>query len=187
MYSLHPYAPTNSSLTLSASLERNQHNHLSVRYYLQDNQNEVIFSPPNHQPNRADNLWEKTCFELFLGFPGSCRYWELNLSPSGDWNLFRFNTYRHGMVEELLIVSLPMEVIRKNHSLTLHSTLDLNPFIHPHQPIDASITAVIILSDKTPSYWAINHCGNQPDFHLRESFSISLNPKESLFFRGYPG
>jgi hypothetical protein len=52
--------------------------------------------PEAAQPQRADGLWEHTCFELFLLDPASGAYLEFNFSPSGQWAAYRFDGYRAG-------------------------------------------------------------------------------------------
>lgn len=53
--------------------------------------------PPMTTPARADGLWRRTCFELFLGEPDSAAYREYNFSPSGEWAAYAFDGYRDGM------------------------------------------------------------------------------------------
>lgn len=50
-------------------------------------------------PSRADGLWHRTCFEVFLMDPTNGSYIEFNLSPSGQWAAYRFDRYRTGMRE----------------------------------------------------------------------------------------
>ena len=46
---------------------------------------------------RKDGLWQTTAFELFIGEKDSSRYIELNLAPTGDWNVYEFTSERQGM------------------------------------------------------------------------------------------
>jgi hypothetical protein len=55
--------------------------------------------PAAAEPGRADGLWRRTCFELFLLDPASEAYLEFNFSPSGQWAAYRFDGYRTGMRE----------------------------------------------------------------------------------------
>ena len=56
-----------------------------------------VLLPTTDHPERKDELWNTTCFEAFLRPQGSDVYFELNMSPSGDWAAYRFNSYRSGM------------------------------------------------------------------------------------------
>jgi len=58
---------------------------------------EALRLPAPVAPARADGLWQRTCFELFLRRPGHAGYWEFNFSPSGEWAAYRFDDYRAGM------------------------------------------------------------------------------------------
>lgn len=121
-------------------------------------------------PIRKGELWQTTCFEFFLGLQNSSSYWEFNLSPSGDWNVYRFTGYRQGMVEEDKITSLPFQMHRESHLFRLDLALDLAPIMPSNTEIDLGITAVIQPQQGEIGYWALTHCGTQPDFHLRDSF-----------------
>lgn len=66
---------------------------------------EALRLPSAVVPARADGLWQRTCFELFLRRPGESGYCEFNFSPSGEWAAYRFDDYRDGM--EQLVVKPP--------------------------------------------------------------------------------
>jgi len=50
--------------------------------------------------NRKDELWKRTCFELFLANRDRPNYYELNMSPSSEWNFYHFSDYKKEMKEE---------------------------------------------------------------------------------------
>ncbi len=60
---------------------------------------ESLVLPHPVRPQREDGLWQRTCFELFIRDPASGRYLEFNLSPSGCWAAYAFETYRAGHSE----------------------------------------------------------------------------------------
>lgn len=60
---------------------------------------EALRLPATVGPARADGLWQRTCFELFLRRVGEEGYCEFNFSPSGEWAAYRFDSYREGMAE----------------------------------------------------------------------------------------
>lgn len=60
---------------------------------------EALRLPRPVTPARADGLWQRTCFELFLRSEGAATYYEFNFSPSGEWAAYRFDGYRAGMAE----------------------------------------------------------------------------------------
>ena len=54
--------------------------------------------PEPAEPERAEGLWETTCFEVFLRPLGEEKYSEWNFSPSGRWQSYDFASYRESMV-----------------------------------------------------------------------------------------
>lgn len=124
----------------------------------------------------TDGLWQHTCFELFaarVGFPQYCEY---NFSPSGQWAGYAFGDYRVRDTTR----SLPpphVRLARLRESLTLSVCLPAGAF---HALGDETadlcfgLSAVIEDASGYRSYWALSHAAGQPDFHRRESFSLSL-------------
>lgn len=161
---------------------------LHLQYKLEANLAQLVVPAPVHPAQRRDQLWETTCFELFLGIPGDPCYWELNFSPSGHWNCYAFADYRQRLPVDdanssdcpLNTESLPMHWLRSADSLGLLLTLDLTPLGLALAPLELSVTAVLEWESGEIEYWAIQHCGNQADFHLRESFSLQLCAPEVL-------
>lgn len=147
-------------------------------------------------PQRRDRLWETTCFEFFLGWVGSAAYWEFNLSPSGDWNVYRFQDYRAGMESEERFLAIPVAVrVMEGQGLELSLSLDLSPILERSGDssegcsgdssgdgsgdssdalLQLGITSVIEAEDGTLSYWALIHPGPEADFHRRDSFVLTL-------------
>lgn len=123
---------------------------------------------------RKDNLWEHTCFEIFLAETGMQNYWEFNLSPSGNWNVYSFSGYRKGMKPEIYFDKLQFEVkILSGILLKLKTTIDLK-FFQYYLDIDVGLSAVIEKNNGVKSYWAVRHPGGIPDFHAREGWLKSL-------------
>jgi hypothetical protein len=48
---------------------------------------------------RGDDLWQTTCFELFLKESDGAGYREFNFSPSERWAAYRFEGYRSGKAD----------------------------------------------------------------------------------------
>jgi len=129
---------------------------------------------PAEAPGRRHGLWEGTCFELFLGLKDSPRYWEFNLSPAGHWNVYRFESYRQGMVEETAITALPLRVQRREDSLSMALELDLRAIVPAGRALEAAIAAVLKSREDEASYWALTHPGPEADFHRRDGFILEL-------------
>jgi hypothetical protein len=175
MFSLRPF-PSNKplpNLSIAGDIARNS-NKIAIRYEVTGELKEIAISPTSNATARKHQLWEETCFEFFLGIKNSEQYWEFNLSPAGDWNVYRFERYRQGMEEEVDFKTLPFTFENQADSLKLALDVDLDKIIAEEQLIDVAITAVIKQKNGEVSYWALTHQGTEADFHLRESFIIEL-------------
>jgi hypothetical protein len=171
-FSLQPFYKSESSdLKITGNITRNIH-HLTIHYILRGNLQDVAIAKLSDTPERKHELWADTCFEFFLGIPNSTRYWEFNLSPSGNWNVYRFDGYRQGMQEETAFTKLPFSIQSQSDSLALTLDIDSEQIVS-QQPLEIGITTVINLNNQL-SYWALTHVGTEADFHLRDSFMIEL-------------
>jgi hypothetical protein len=128
---------------------------------------EDLILPESASPARADNLWEATCFEAFVGL-GDEAYLEFNFSPSGEWSAYRFDRYREKMCDEPAEVEvwleggegwIAVEAAVRAASLEPGSLLGLSAVIHERQ---------------SKSHWALSHPPGQPDFHNRSCFTALL-------------
>jgi hypothetical protein len=172
-FALSSFAPPPASLALTGSVRRDG-NRLSLQYRLEDPQGLVLVPPAAAAPRRCDELWTTTCFELFLAEPGAEPYWEVNLSPSGDWNLYRLSGYRQGLAPEPTIGALPFVVQRDGSGLEVMVTLDLGALPLEGRLLELAVTAVVELRDGEILYWALRHPGEQADFHWREGFGLRV-------------
>jgi hypothetical protein len=147
---------------------------LSIEYQLVGDLTQIEIPSPARLPSRKFALWEATCFEFFLGVPGASNYWEFNLSPAGDWNVFYLDDYRQGLRDEIVFTSLPVQIDRQPHSLSISLNCDLGKIISIEQQIEVAITSVIKVARGEFSYWALTHCDREADFHVRDSFIIKM-------------
>jgi hypothetical protein len=143
---------------------------LALHYLLQGPLHRLSLDGCGGSPQRRDGLWQTTCLEAFLGLPGQPGYWEVNLAPNGDWNLYRLTDYRQGLKPEPSYQALPMEVERQADRLSLSVVLDLTPLVGDAERLELSLTAVIAERAGPLQYWALQHRGAEPDFHRRDSF-----------------
>ena len=172
-YSLMSFGDPTPDLRLEVAIARRS-DLLTIIYSLVGDLFKVVVPEALPDPARRDRLWEETCFEFFIAPKHSPQYWEFNLSPSGHWNVYHFDDYRKGMKVEASFEELPSDVHRQLDSLAVEVQADLGKIVKAGVPIQAAISAVIKRQDGTVTYWALSHCGEQPDFHLRDSFTIEL-------------
>jgi hypothetical protein len=162
-----------AGLTIGGSIGRRADT-LSILYEVRGNLSKVSIPTAAEAPRRKDRLWEATCFELFLGTEDSEEYWELNLSPSGHWNVYRFTRYREGMREETAIPSLPFDVRRDSEALALTAEFGIGRIVPAGRALAAAVAAVIETTDGGKSHWAPAHPSSQPDFHRRDGIALIL-------------
>jgi hypothetical protein len=172
---LEPFAPTawTAAVTMSGSIARRAEV-LAIRYVLRGRLAELVIPDRAARPARRHGLWEGTCCEIFLGVKDLPGYWEFNLSPAGDWNVYRFEGYRQGMTEEPAFTSLALSVRRPPDRLEVALELEIGKIAGADQPLAVGLAAVIEFRDQGLTYWALTHPGAQPDFHRRDGFQMEL-------------
>lgn len=124
--------------------------------------------------NRRHGLWKDTCFECFIGVKGCTRYWEINLSPDGGWNVYRFNGYRQGMAEETAFRALPCTFVETKDDLWLGLNVDLSPILREDHPLELGISCVLKHHDGGTTLWSLCHPGSRADFHHRAGFVLAM-------------
>lgn len=149
---------------------------LSIRYAISGDLSIIAIPAPGNPPKRKDRLWEETCLEFFLGVHGSEGYWEVNLSPAGHWNVYRFTRYRDGMREEPAFASLPFNVRIEPEALRLSLDLEIAKIIPARSALEVGVGAVIKTFKGETSHWALVHPGPRPDFHRRDGFRLNVPP-----------
>jgi hypothetical protein len=172
-FALIPFAPLPPGLDLRISGHIARCGHvLSLSFDLRGRLSAVALPAPVAVPARRYDLWEETCFEFFLGVEAAAGYWEFNLSPAGDWNVYHFAGYRQGMAEAAAFSALPFSVRSGPDSWHLSLEVDLARLVRADQTLEVGIAAVVKLRDGLVSYWALTHPGAEPDFHRRDSFLV---------------
>lgn len=146
---------------------------LAVRYRIHGVPDGIRLPAPQ-PPGPADGLWQQTCCELFIAAGDDPAYREFNFSPSGQWAAYRFTAYRERDAD-YRPPACPQIVLQPlTDGFCLDATLP--PQLVPdNQALQLGLTAVIEAADGSKSYWALAHGAAQPDFHLRESFTLALN------------
>ncbi len=148
-----------------------------LRYHAVGNVEEVKLPVNQGQSRQKDNLWESTCFELFLSEPGKPRYCEFNFSPSGNWAAYNFTRYRDGM-DRLALVQTPEIFMDFSDShFALEATFGL-PDIWAQSELNAGLSAVIEMQTGEKSLWALAHPATRPDFHHRDGFTLKMEATE---------
>lgn len=146
---------------------------LVVRYRVHG-QRDALCIPPPLPCAPADGLWQHTCCEAFIAANDQTAYCEFNFSPSGQWAAYRFSDYREGDTGFAPpgVPQISLQPLADGFALGARLAPQLLP---AGRTLHLGLSAVIEAADGSKSYWALAHCGEQPDFHLRQSFILTLN------------
>lgn len=167
---VHPQTHSVPALTVEAKTARNAGG-LTLQYQIFGNAELLV--PALAKSQRRDELWRHTCAELFVAVPGQDAYVEFNFSPSGEWAVYQFDSYRTGM--------RPIECVPPIID-TWHDINELRMTVRCHLPASLATAAslqlgmTMVVEDREHgiSYWALKHPDGKPDFHHREGFVVEL-------------
>ena len=166
----HPDHPPKSVSQVEARVIGSDASWLRVRWRIEGAQALVV--PPFAGKGRADELWQTTCFELFLKPEQGTAYIELNLSPSERWNAYDFAAYRWDMSER----PFPREpecTLRQGSTFAIFdAAIPLAGL--PQAAAAMALCAVIEEQGGVKSYWALAHPEGQPDFHSPVGLGAAL-------------
>ncbi|NOZ54921.1 MAG: hypothetical protein GXP08_17595 [Gammaproteobacteria bacterium] len=150
--------------------------HIIINFKLKGNNSLVKHPPIASTPQRKDNLWQTTCFEVFTATTASSEYWEYNISPCHNWNVYSFNDYRSKQA-----LAPPFTGMVKIKTLYSNSHLDgITASLPLPQPlvgreIILGINSVLQDINNNLHYYALIHPNLKPDFHDRRGFIMCLN------------
>lgn len=155
---------------VEAKIVGSDKNWLRVRWRIEGTQ--ALVFPPFAGKGRADNLWQTTCFELFLMLGEGPGYSEFNLSPSERWAAYDFSAYREGMAERHAACE-PQATIRLGGSFAIFDAA-IPVSALPSGDCRMNLAAVIEELGGVKSYWALAHRADKPDFHDPACFTATL-------------
>jgi hypothetical protein len=176
----HPATPAPVVRSVEAWAARTAGGDLALAYRLRGDMVRLRIPPPA-APERAESLWEHSCFEAFIGIAGEPAYHEFNFSPSGEWASYAFAAYRQPahlptplpapqLTSRLTAGRLELEVLIAAAALpekAAAATLQVG--------LAAVVEAADVI-DGSHSYWALHHPASRPDFHQRDGFRLELAP-----------
>ncbi len=129
----------------------------------------AIKVPGHTHPEREDNLWKTTCFEIFWQPAKGAYYREFNLSPSSKWACYDFDGFR------LNSRDAPVESISIACSAT-GDELVLEASIASRLPLPAKVALNAIVEDRQGNiqFWALDFPEGKPEFHSEVCRTIHL-------------
>jgi len=171
----HPLALRAATYGIAARAECEASVTAVFRYVLRGEISRVRI-PSVQSAARTDGLWKHTCFEAFIGVPGTAGYYEFNFAPSGQWAVYRFDAYREGMSP------VDLESPPEPRARRFDDRLEVDAVVHLHDLIDLrgatrlllALSAVVEEESGTLSYWALKHPPGKPDFHNSDGFVFEL-------------
>ena len=169
---LHPDSVCDAVVRIDASLAR-EAGYLVLRAIVHGTI-DALRLPSVVAAERADELWQHTCCEVFIRPPGDV-YYEFNLAPSTRWAAYRFDAYRLGMANATVIAPV-ITVAADAAQFELHARIDCTQLSLSGKGCRAGLSVVIEETTGRKSYWALAHAPGKPDFHHAAGFVIELEP-----------
>ena len=132
--------------------------------------------PPVVTAARADELWQHTCFEAFVGSSASLAYCEFNFAPSTQWAAYRFDSYRSGMrvATDISAPRIEVQSSAERYALQASLALDWLSDLPGGARWRLGLSAVIEEASGRKSYWALAHPPGKADFHHSDCFAYEL-------------
>ena len=163
---VHPTEQAPAGLSISASLAvagSEDGAGWLLFYRLQGDIDALAIPAPAAGP--ADGLWRHTCLEAFVQDGDGPGYHEFNLSPSGQWAVYRFSGERQRVPGDAPPPAGPSITTERSADLLVLQAW-LPRALLPARPTAIGLTAVIETLDGQLSHWALDHPrDDRPDFH----------------------
>ena len=113
---------------------------------------------------RRDNLWKTTCFEIFwqpIGQPG---YVEFNLSPSGQWASYDFDSFREAM-RDAPVDAIAVMCSHSHSDGAGELVLKASIAAELPSPAQVALNAIVEHPDGGLQFWALAFPPGKPEFH----------------------
>ena len=156
---LHPDCEAGPVRSVAARLQKTEEGFVA-RFRVVDGISQIVV-PQRTAPERTDELWRSTCFEVFWQPAGSDTYREFNFAPSGQWAAYQFDAYRDGMRDAPVAV---VEMKKLEHSAS-QLICEFSVRADLLTPARVALTAVVELQNGQKQYLSLAFRGGKPDFH----------------------
>jgi hypothetical protein len=168
----HPHSPSQAISEIDVKVEEAKSGSLNLTFSLVADIS-ALRIPGSRSSRRAEHLWQHTCFEAFVMQGEGPGYREFNFSPSGEWAVYAFHSYRNGGVLE---DELCPEIVVHKAMDRLELGAEISQGLLPHgRPLRLGLSAVVEDVDGILSYWALRHPPGKPDFHHADAFALQLD------------
>ena len=171
---LHPDSCCDALTGIVVEVARHR-GHLLLRYVVAGNIGNLRL-PSVRRPARANDLWQHTCFEVFIRLRPSEAYFEFNFAPSLQWAANAFSSCRTGMRVAHEIDAPCFESKSEGGVYELKISLELGrlPGLTRDSTWNLGLAAVIEETNNRKSYWALEHAPGVANFHHSDCFALEL-------------
>jgi len=167
----HSTSPCETVSRITVEAVRLASGELALHYVL-TGKTDALLVPVQEPPTRTDNLWQHTCFEVFIANGSNPAYREFNLSPSTRWAAYSFTAFREGMANMDQPREPVIEFTQRPDAIELRSTV--TPHLPANETWRLAVTAVIEEKSGHKSFWSLTHTQPRPEFHHPTGFSLLL-------------
>ncbi len=168
----HPASPCPAVAAIAVSVAATADAGLALRYRIRGTPDGLRLPSPL-PPGPADGLWQHTCCEVFIAGHDDAGYREFNFSPSGQWAAYRFTGYREPDTGFMPPAAPQIDLQPQADGFQLDARLAA-ALLPTGRILQLGLSVVIETADGSKSYWALAHGAARPDFHLRQSFTLTL-------------
>jgi hypothetical protein len=172
---VHPDSPRTAATRIEVEIVRPRPGNLVLHYLVAGRISDLLM-PPVAAPMRAHELWQHTCFEVFVRASPSTAYYEFNFAPSMQWAAYRFSAYRREMSVANDVSAPRMEAQSRAEFYELRTSLELDGLqsLSSNVAWRLGLSAVIEEASGRKSFWALAHPPGKPDFHHTDCFAYEL-------------
>jgi hypothetical protein len=168
-----PISHRGGNYTIYVNITKSQQE-ITAEFVLQGDTNTIKWPTAAQQVRPGTDLWKHTCFELFLSEQNQRQYWEYNFSPARQWATYAFADYREPA--SLPTTRTPVIEPPQRSEMEFSQHVRFTPQAPlANKPLAIGVAAIIETTDGQRHFYALRHCGDKPDFHLRESFVLKMD------------
>lgn len=169
----HPSGTDTSVHAIQASANWLANGALQLSYRIYGHPADILL-PTEQSPGSADELWRHTCCEAFIATVNQKNYREFNLSPSNQSANYHFLDYRQRDMTFQPAAQPIIDFQRCDDGFQLDAVLD-KALLPSGNSLQLGLAVIIESTAGRKTCWALTHCATQPDFHRRQSFTLTLH------------
>jgi hypothetical protein len=171
---LHPESQCDAVSSIDVDIVRSGDAGLSLLFAVSGDISRIEL-PDMSLAKRKNQLWQHSCFELFIRPVGEQAYHEYNFSPSREWAAYWFSDWRVDMTDLPLDDAPLITTAPRDRELAV-SVQFASPTLPVNSVWQIGLSAVIEEIDGNISYWALAHPLGKANFHHETCLALELPP-----------